>query len=123
MSQVYAARRTRLRERCNAGGSAAALVSRPANVRYLAGAAPRGAVLLLGKTEDLLICSTPPDDRPADGRPDDALPVRTLPGPGGAAAVAAAGPAAAQGAASPATADHHLPLVRHRATPPVAPPL
>ncbi|WP_259446950.1 aminopeptidase P family N-terminal domain-containing protein, partial [Streptomyces geysiriensis] len=42
MSQVYAARRTRLRERCNAGGSAAALVSRPANVRYLAGAAPEG---------------------------------------------------------------------------------
>ncbi|MFF3150617.1 aminopeptidase P family N-terminal domain-containing protein, partial [Streptomyces sp. NPDC057927] len=54
MSEVYAARRERLRERCAAGGSATALVTRPANVRYLAGAAPRGAVLLLGSSEDLL---------------------------------------------------------------------
>ena len=72
MSEVYAARRTRLRERCQAGGSQSALVSRPANVRYLAGAAPKGAALLLGKTEDLLVCAGPPEERPAEGRPDEA---------------------------------------------------
>ncbi len=63
MSEVYAVRRTRLRERCNASGSTAALVSRPANVRYLSGAAPENAVLLLGRTEDVLVCAEPPDDR------------------------------------------------------------
>ncbi|NEC25505.1 peptidase M24 family protein, partial [Streptomyces sp. SID8111] len=73
MSEVYAARRARLRECCNAGGSAAALVSRPANVRYLAGAAPEGAVLLLGPAEDLLVCGSPPDDRAPHARPDEAL--------------------------------------------------
>lgn len=41
MSEVYAVRRGLLRDRCAAVGSAAALVSRPANVRYLAGGAPR----------------------------------------------------------------------------------
>ena len=41
MSEVYAVRRGLLRDRCAAAGSAAALVSRPANVRYLAGGAPR----------------------------------------------------------------------------------
>ncbi|MFE0517169.1 hypothetical protein ACFW2E_46935, partial [Streptomyces sp. NPDC058964] len=90
-------------------------------LRYLAGTAPHGAVLLLGKSEDLLVCSVPPDDRPADGRPDDSLPVRTLPGPGGDAAVAATGLAAAQGAESLATEDHHLTVVRHRAMRSVAP--
>ena len=80
MSEVYAARRARLRERCNAGGSAAALISRPANVRYLAGAAPQGAVLLLGRTEDMLLVSAgPPDDRPTQERPDEALRVHALP--------------------------------------------
>ncbi|MER7230604.1 aminopeptidase P family protein [Streptomyces olivaceus] len=121
MSEVYAARRTRLRERCNAGGSAAALVSRPANVRYLAGAAPHGAVLLLGRTGDLLVCSGPPDDRPDRARPDESLPVRSLPGPAGDAAVAATGLAEAQGAESLATEDHHLTVVRHRAMRSVAP--
>ncbi|MEY7976650.1 aminopeptidase P family N-terminal domain-containing protein, partial [Streptomyces pilosus] len=71
MSEVYAVRRARLRECCNAVGSTAALVSRPANVRYLAGAAPEGAVLLLGSTEDVLLCAAPPDDRSPQPRPDD----------------------------------------------------
>ncbi|AWW40596.1 X-Pro dipeptidase [Streptomyces sp. AS58] len=115
MSEVYAARRTRLRERCNAGGSEAALISRPANVRYLAGAAPRGAVLLLGKREDLLVCIGPPDDKVTEGRPDDALRIHTLPGPGGDAAVAAAGLAATRGADSLAVEEHHLTVARHRA--------
>ncbi|MEV5883462.1 aminopeptidase P family protein [Streptomyces sp. NPDC052020] len=121
MSEVYAARRTRLRERCTAGGSAAALVSRPANVRYLAGAAPHGAVLLLGATDDLLLCAGPLDDRPTDGRPDEALPLRILPGPAGDAAVAATGLAAEQGADSLAVEEHHLTVTRHRALRAVAP--
>ncbi|MFE6199746.1 aminopeptidase P family protein [Streptomyces sp. NPDC057838] len=122
MSEVYAARRTRLREYCNAGGSAAALVSRPANVRYLAGAAPHGAVLLLGKTEDLLVCAGASADRPTQERPDDALGVRTLPGAaGGDPAVAAAGIARDQGADSLAVEEHHLTVARHRALGSVAP--
>ncbi|GGM12932.1 peptidase [Streptomyces fumigatiscleroticus] len=129
MSEVYAARRTRLRERCNAGGSASALVSRPANVRYLAGAAPPGAVLLLGRTEDLLVCTGPPGDRPWDGRPDESLRVRTLPdapaatasATAGDPAVAATGLAVTQGADSLAVEEHHLTAARHRALSSVAP--
>ncbi|MFF8969446.1 aminopeptidase P family protein [Streptomyces sp. NPDC014995] len=121
MSEVYASRRTRLREHCNASGNAAALISRPANVRYLAGAAPRGAVLLLGRREDLLVCTGPPDERPSEGRPDENLRVRSLPGAGGDAAVAAAGILAAEGADSLAVEEHHLTVTRHRALRSVAP--
>ncbi|MDW4904279.1 aminopeptidase P family protein [Streptomyces sp. ADMS] len=122
MSEVYAARRARLRERCHAGGSAGALVSRPANVRYLAGAAPQGAVLLLGKREDLLVCAGPEDDRPAvGGRPDEALRVHALSASAGDPAVAAADLAAAQGAESLAVEEHHLTVARHRAIGSVAP--
>ncbi|MCH0564710.1 MULTISPECIES: aminopeptidase P family protein [unclassified Streptomyces] len=122
MSEVYAARRTRLRERCQAGGSASALVSRPANVRYLAGAAPHGAVLLLGRHEDVLVCAGPPDDR-ADptGLPDQELRLHALPGPGGDPAVAAAGLAQAQGVDSLALEEHHVTVARHRAVRSVAP--
>ncbi|GAA3802715.1 aminopeptidase P family protein [Streptomyces chiangmaiensis] len=121
MSEVYAARRERLRERCSAGGSATALISRPANVRYLSGAAPEGAVLLLGIDQDVLVCTAPLDDQHADGRPDDAVRVHALSGPAGDAAVAAAGLAAAQGAESLAVEEHHLTVARHRALCSVAP--
>ncbi|MFE5189155.1 aminopeptidase P family protein [Streptomyces sp. NPDC056628] len=121
MSEVYATRRSRLRDRCQASGSATALISRPANVRYLAGAAPRGAALLLAKTDDLLVCAEPPDERPYEGRPDEALLIHTLPRPGGDAAVAAAGLAAAQGADSLAVEEHHLTVARHRAVRSAAP--
>ncbi|MFE9624208.1 aminopeptidase P family protein [Streptomyces sp. NPDC006527] len=121
MSEVYASRRTRLRERCNASGNAAALISRPANVRYLAGAAPLGAVLLLGKDEDLLVCTGPPDERPTEGRPDEALKVHVLPRTGGDPAVAATGILAAEGADSLAVEEHHLTVARHRALRSVAP--
>ncbi|MCX5419454.1 aminopeptidase P family protein [Streptomyces sp. NBC_00078] len=114
MSEVYAVRRARLRERCKAGGSQAALISRPANVRYLAGAAPQGAVLLLGKTEDLLLCAGPPDERPPQGRPDDSLRVQALPGSAGDPAVAAADLAEAQRADTLAVEEHHLTVARHR---------
>ncbi|AIR97224.1 aminopeptidase P family protein [Streptomyces glaucescens] len=121
MSEVYATRRMRVRERCNAAGAAAALVSRPANVRYLAGAAPHGAVLLLGKREDLLVCAGPPDDRPTEGRLDEALRVHALPRPGGDPAVAAADLATGQGADSLAVEEHHLTVARHRAIGSVVP--
>ncbi|KAB1150759.1 aminopeptidase P family protein [Streptomyces luteolifulvus] len=121
MSEVYRTRRTRLRERCNASGSAAALVTRPANVRYLAGAAPQGAVLLLGKHEDLLVCTGPPDDRPSQGRLDEALRVQALPSLGGDPAVAAADLAEGQRADSLAVEEHHLTVARHRAIRSVVP--
>ncbi|MFI5799884.1 aminopeptidase P family protein [Streptomyces sp. NPDC051677] len=121
MSEVYEVRRSRLRERCNAAGSVAALVSRPANVRYLAGVAPHGAVLLLGKREDLLVCVGPLDDRPGEGRPDDALRVHSLSHAGGDPAVAAADLLMAQGGDSLAVEEHHLTVARHRELRSVAP--
>jgi Xaa-Pro aminopeptidase len=121
MSEAYAARRDRLRERCTASGSATALISRPANVRYLAGVAPHGAVLLLGKTEDLLVYGGPPEAPRDEGRPDQALRVHTLASPGGDPAVAAADLAAGQGADSLAVEEHHLTVTRHRAIGSVAP--
>ncbi|MEU1502949.1 aminopeptidase P family protein [Streptomyces sp. NPDC005732] len=121
MSEVYAARRERLRERCTAGGSATALVTRPANVRYLAGAAPQGAVLLLGTEEDLLLCAGPLVEEAGAGRLDEALRVQTPTGPGGDPAVAAADVATAQGADSLAVEEHHLTVTRHRAMGSVAP--
>lgn len=121
MSEVYAVRRERVRERCAAGGGAAALVSRPANVRYLAGAAPRGAVLLVGQGEDVLLCGRPPSDQHGEGRPDEALGMRLLSEPGADPAVAAAGLAAGQGAESLAVEEHHLTVARHRAIGSVAP--
>ncbi|MEU2421797.1 aminopeptidase P family protein [Streptomyces sp. NPDC007851] len=121
MSEVYAARRTRLRDRCQASGSASALISRPANVSYLAGAAPHGSVLLLGKREDLLVSPGPLDDRPAGARVDESLRPHLLEGPGGDPVVAAAGLAAAQGADVLAVEEHHLTVARHRALASVAP--
>ncbi|MDV7218795.1 aminopeptidase P family protein [Streptomyces prunicolor] len=123
MSEVYAARRARLRDRAQAGGSQSALVTNPANVRYLAGPAPQGTVLLLGKRDDTLVCTDPLDERPPEGRPDEALRIQTLPGPGGDPAVAAADLAAAHGAESMAVEEHHLTVTRHRALRSVAPTL
>ncbi|WP_416977713.1 aminopeptidase P family protein [Streptomyces sp. T028] len=121
MSEVYASRRTRLRDRCNAVGSTAALISSPANVRYLAGAAPKGAVLLLGRREDLLVCPGPPDERPGEARPDERLRAHTLPHAGGDPAVAAADILTAEGGDSLAVEEHHLTVARHRALRSVAP--
>ncbi|MEE1836899.1 aminopeptidase P family protein [Streptomyces sp. SP17KL33] len=115
MSEVYAARRARLRERCHSNGSATALVTRPANVRYLAGAAPEGAVLLLGRGEDVLVCGTPPRGEIGEGRPDEAVHVQVLPSPGGDPAVAAADLVTALGVDSLAVEEHHLTVARHRA--------
>ncbi|MES4890634.1 aminopeptidase P family protein [Streptomyces sp. NPDC096012] len=121
MSEVYANRRSRLREHFNATGAAAALVTRPANVRYLAAAAPQGSVLLLGRGEDLLVCLGPPEDRPHEGRPDENLRLHILPAPDGDPSAVAAGLAVSQGADSLAVEEHHLTVARHRALASAAP--
>lgn len=121
MPEVYAGRRARLRERCHAAGSASVLISRPANVRYLAGAAPHGAVLLLGPHDDTLLCPRAPDDRVGDGHPDEAVRVQVLTSPGGDPAVAAADLAVALGTDGLAVEEHHLTVARHRAIRSVAP--
>ncbi|MEI7032007.1 M24 family metallopeptidase [Streptomyces pratensis] len=115
MSEVHAVRRGLLRDRCAAAGSAAALVSRPANVRYLAGGAPPGAVLLLGPGEDVLLCPRAPAGEPGHGRPDEALRIVPPVAPGVDPVVAAADLAAASGAGSLAVEEHDLTVVRHRA--------
>lgn len=122
MSEVYAGRRDRLRECCAASGSAAALVTRAANVRYLAGAAPEGAVLLLGTDTEVLLCPTSPLGRPDTAGADERLRVQVLPA-GGDPAVAAADLGCAWGAESLALEEHDLTVARHRAMRSVAPKL
>ncbi|MET8972335.1 M24 family metallopeptidase [Streptomyces hydrogenans] len=116
MSQVYADRRVRLRDRVAAAGSAAALVSRPANVRYLAGGAPPGAVLLVGPEPgaDLLIRPLAVEGEPLDGRLDELLRQQHLPLGGGDPAVAAAELARRSGADGLAVEEHDLTVARHR---------
>ncbi|WP_156721479.1 aminopeptidase P family protein [Streptomyces apocyni] len=121
MSEVYVARRERLRERCTAGGSAAAVISRPANVRYLTGAAPPSAVLLLAPGDDILVCDRPLSGEAVEGRPDEALRLHVLEGFGGDPAVGAADLARGQGAESLAVEEHHLTVARYRALGSVAP--
>ncbi|WP_455354963.1 aminopeptidase P family protein [Streptomyces sp. SYSU K217416] len=121
MSEVYAVRRGQLRDRCAAAGSTAALISRPANVRYLAGASPHGAVLLLGPAEDVLLCTDTPTGEASEGRLDEQLRLTVLPGAGGDPAVAGADLAAGTGAESLAVEEHHLTVTRHRALGSVAP--
>jgi Xaa-Pro aminopeptidase len=121
MSEVYGVRRGRLRDRCAATGSAAALISRPANVRYLAGGAPPGAVLLLGPADDVLVCPRTPTGDPADGRPDEGLRLVVMQTSVGDAAVAAAELARTEGIESLAVEEHHLTVARHRALGSVAP--
>ncbi|MFK4594604.1 aminopeptidase P family protein [Streptomyces pristinaespiralis] len=121
MSEVYEVRRGRLRDRCAATGSAAALISRPANVRYLAGGAPPGAVLLLGPADDVLVCPRKPTGDPADGRPDEGLRLVVMQTPAGDAAVAATELARTEGVDSLAVEEHHLTVARHRALGSVAP--
>ncbi|MFF2008923.1 M24 family metallopeptidase [Streptomyces sp. NPDC058195] len=121
MSEVYAVRRGALRDQCAAAGAAAALVSRPANVRYLAGGAPPGAVLLLGPGEDMLFSPRALGGDHAEGRTDDRLRVSVLPVADGDPAVAAADVAGSAGAESLAVEEHHLTVARHRAMGSVAP--
>ncbi|WP_153451142.1 aminopeptidase P family protein [Streptomyces smaragdinus] len=117
----HADRRTRLRAHCAGAGSDAALVSRPANIHYLTGCAPTGAVLLLGPADDLLI--RPGDLPPADDQAPqiDGVRVHALGAPDGDPAVAAADLAREAGAGALAVEEHHLTVARHRALYSVAP--
>ncbi|MGI5400266.1 aminopeptidase P family protein [Streptomyces sp. CA-135486] len=121
MSEVFGVRRSRLRDRCAATGSAGVLISRPANVRYLAGGAPAGAVLLLGSGEDTLLCPRTPTGDPADGRLDEQLRLTVLSTSAGDPAVAAVELARTAGVDSLAVEEHHLTVARHRAIDSVAP--
>ncbi|MFE7131105.1 M24 family metallopeptidase [Streptomyces sp. NPDC057638] len=124
MAEVFRARRERLRDRCVATGSAGALVSRPANVRYLAGGAPPGAVLLLGPGSDggdVLFCPHAPGVCATDGSPDPGLRIASLPSSGGDPAVAAAELARTGGTDSLAVEEHHLTVARYRAVGAAAP--
>ncbi|MDF3288875.1 aminopeptidase P family protein [Streptomyces silvisoli] len=123
MSEVHASRRLRLRERCSAAGSAAALVSRPANIRYLTGWAPSDAVLMLAPAEDLLVHRRRVYGEPGEGTPPDDLRRVVLPSPDGDPAVAAADLAPGLGADSLAVEEHHLTVARHRAIASVTPSL
>ncbi|MFF4103930.1 aminopeptidase P family protein [Streptomyces sp. NPDC001903] len=124
MSDVYAARRGLLRDRCAAAGNAAALITRPANVRYLAGASPPSAVLLVGPDgEDTLFTVGPPTGEADEGRLDERLRLSVLAGPGSDAAVAAGDTAGSLRVESLAVEEHHLTVARHRALRSVAPKL
>ncbi|MCD0481201.1 aminopeptidase P family protein [Streptacidiphilus sp. ASG 303] len=115
MADVHAARRERLRERCGALAADAVLVTRPANVRYLAGAVPGCAALLLVRDRAVLAV---PEDAPhaADGPAPQSDEVQRLTVPAGAdPAVAAAAEAARHRAAVLAVEEHDLTVVRHRA--------
>ncbi len=121
MSEVHALRRMRLRERCAAIGSAAALVSRPANIRYLAGWAPPGAALLLAPGEDVLVHPRPVTGEPSEGRPPRDVRRLMLDSADGDPAVAAADLTPGLGIDSLAVEEHHLTVARHRAISSVTP--
>ncbi|GAA2359919.1 MULTISPECIES: aminopeptidase P family protein [Streptomyces] len=117
MSEVHAARRSRLRARCSAAGSTALVVSRPANVRYLVGAAPADAVLLVGRSgDDVLLSHWEAADAFAEPRPADTEGLRTevLHGESDPATAAVA-MAMKAGADTVAVEEHHLTVARHRA--------
>jgi Xaa-Pro aminopeptidase len=118
MSEVHAARRARLRDRCVATGASAALVTRPANIRYLTGCAPPGAALLIGPgpedADATLVRLRPPPDDGGEQPPGD-LRAIVLPSPDGDAAVAAADLARQRHAEALAVEEHHLTVTRHRA--------
>lgn len=135
------ARRARLRDRCAAlvgdgpPGQTAAVVSHPANLRYLTGCAPPHAALLVspdGRDTLFVRPSAPAETGPGErgalalgtadlgvdppGPPDsrDELRYYPLPGAGDPAGVAAV-TAAGTGSAVLAVEEHHLTVTRHRA--------
>ncbi|MGP4110963.1 aminopeptidase P family protein [Streptomyces sp. 4N509B] len=118
MSEVHAARRSRLRARCASASGTALVVSHPANVRYLAGPASPGAALLLGPGEDdvLLGHGDIGGGEPRDGRSagEEGL-TRSVTDEGTDPALAAVGLAAKAGAETVAVEEHHLTVARHRA--------
>lgn len=114
MTEVHAARRSRLRAHCSPSGGTSLLVSRPANIRYLTGLAPPGGVLLVGHTGTDVLLFAGPAEEPAAPWPDDGLRVAQTVADGDPDA-AAAEMAAASGARALAVEEHHLTVARHRA--------
>ncbi|WP_052850822.1 M24 family metallopeptidase [Streptomyces avicenniae] len=126
MSEVLAGRRSQLRARSAPAGAGAIVVSRPANVRYLAGPVPAGAALLLGpEGDDVLLAHRDPTVDPVGPPPSGPR----WPGPGVPEesglrtavleagedpAVAAVRMAATAGVTSLAVEEHHLTVTRHR---------
>ncbi|WP_340563098.1 M24 family metallopeptidase [Streptomyces sp. GSL17-111] len=125
MSEVHMARRSRLRERptvSGAGDGTALLVSTPANLRYLTGCAPPGAVLLLDPDgHDTLLTRSDTVPPPGLGDGSDALRVRSVPPPAGDPVVTAGEIAARGRAGTLAVEEHHLTVARHRALAAAAP--
>jgi Xaa-Pro aminopeptidase len=121
MSDAHAARRERLSEYCSAGGADAALITKPANVRYLTGCAPCGATLLLTRDRALLAlpADLPPDDTGEHPYAAD-LPHLDTPPERDTAEVAAEA-AAAHGVADLAVEEHDLTVSRLRAVAALAP--
>ncbi|GAA2142168.1 aminopeptidase P family protein [Kitasatospora kazusensis] len=120
MADAYAVRRERLREHCSASGADAALVTRPANVRYLTGCAPCGATLLLTRERAVLAL---PDDLPPDDTGEHLLggDLTQLFVPGEADTAPAAAEAAARlRVRDLAVEEHDLTVARHRAVAEVA---
>jgi Xaa-Pro aminopeptidase len=109
MGDVFGERRERLRERCSASGVDAALVTAPANVRWLTGALGAEA-LLLGRGRALVAVAHANRDR-EEGLEE--LVVR--PGQDPAVAVAATAKADVLG-----VEEHDLTVARHRAVSEVA---
>ncbi|MFI9329041.1 M24 family metallopeptidase [Kitasatospora sp. NPDC052868] len=115
MADAYAGRRERLREHCSASGADAALITRPANVRYLTGCPPCGASVLLTRERVVLAL---PDDLPPDDTGDRAIgeDLTQLPVAAGADTVLAAAAAAVRlRVADLAVEEHDLTVSRHRA--------
>lgn len=104
MGEVFAERRERLRERCSGAGVDAALVSAPANVRWLTGVA--GAEALLLERDRALVC-VPHATRDRDEALDELL---LAPGQDPAIAAAQAAHAELLG-----VEEHDLTVARHRA--------
>jgi Xaa-Pro aminopeptidase len=128
MSELHAARRERLRERCSAAGLDAAMVTRPANIRWLTGRSPDtadGAALLLTRGLALLAGTPTAREAPhwpgtgevrgageAAGDPDG---LREVEVPlGSDPAVVAAERAAASGTGVLGVEEHALTVSRHR---------
>ncbi|WP_037606463.1 M24 family metallopeptidase [Streptacidiphilus rugosus] len=109
MGDVFRERRERLRERCSGAGVDAALVTAPANVRWLTGAVGAHA-LLLGRDRAVVAVEHPARDR------DEGLEELLVP-PGTDPAVAVAANA---GAGVLGVEEHDLTVARHRAVAEVA---
>jgi Xaa-Pro aminopeptidase len=109
MGHAHAERRDRLRGRCSAAGLDAALVTSPANVRWLTGT--DGARALLLTRDAALVAPLVPGPPPVREDPDGGL--RAVPVPTGAdpaAVLAAHCPGGSLG-----VEEHHLTVARHRA--------